>query len=123
MHSGPKDTPKRRRGHAALLLRIEELLSTHLSNPTLNVDWLADQLAMSRKTLYRKLQSLIQLGPADLIRQYRLRQAAELMKAGYTVAETADRVGFNTLSHFSAVFREFYQQTPTEFIASLVRRS
>ncbi len=105
------------------LLRIYALLEQHLDDPTISVDWLADQLAISRKTLYRKLQSLIQLGPADLIRQYRLRQAAELMKAGYTVAETADRVGFNTLSHFSAVFREFYQQTPTEFIASLARRS
>lgn len=71
---------------------------------------------MSRKTLYRKVQHVIQLPPADLIRQYRLRRAAELLRAGHTVSETADLVGFNTPSHFSLVFKEFYQKTPSEFV-------
>jgi signal transduction histidine kinase/CheY-like chemotaxis protein len=105
------------------LLRIYGLLDQHLDDPTIGVDWLADQLAMNRKTLYRKVQSLIQLAPADLIRQYRLRRAAELLKVGHNVAETADRVGFNTPSHFSLVFKETYQQTPTEFVSSQLKRA
>ena len=100
--------------------RIYGLLDSHLDNPLLGVDWLADQLAMSRKTLYRKVQSVIQLPPTDLIRQYRLRRAAELLQSGHTISETADLVGFNTASYFSVVFREFYQQTPSEFVASRV---
>ena len=96
--------------------RIYGLLDSHLDDPSLGVDWLADQLAMSRKTLYRKVQSVIQLPPADLIRQYRLRRAAEFLRAGHTVSETADLVGFNAASHFSQVFREFYQKTPSEFM-------
>ena len=100
------------------LVRIYGLLDQHLDDTTIGVDWLADQLAMNRKTLYRKVQSLTQLSPADLIRQYRMRKAAEFLKAGHNVAETADRVGFNTPSHFSLVFRETYQQTPTEFMAN-----
>ena len=99
------------------LTRIYELLEVHLDDPTISVDWLADQLAMSRKTLYRKVQSLIQLPPTDLIRQYRLRRAAELLRAGHTVSETADLAGFNTPSYFSLVFRDFYHKTPTEFMA------
>jgi AraC-like DNA-binding protein len=87
------------------------------------VDWLAGQLAMNRKTLYRKVQSLIQLAPADLIRQYRLRKAAELLRAGHNVAETADLVGFSTPSHFTIVFKEIYQQTPTEFLASRAKNT
>ncbi|GAB4029254.1 helix-turn-helix transcriptional regulator [Spirosoma jeollabukense] len=105
------------------LVRIYGLLDQHLDNSSISVDWLADQLAMNRKTLYRKVQSLIQLAPADLIRQYRLRKATELLKAGHNVAETADLVGFNTPSHFTLVFREAYQQTPTEFINNLVKKS
>ncbi len=97
--------------------RVYDLLEQHLDDSSLSVDWLADQLAMNRKTLYRKVQSLIQLGPADLIRQYRLRKAAELLRSGHTVAETADLVGFGTPSHFDLVFKEVYQQTPTEFMA------
>jgi AraC-like DNA-binding protein len=105
------------------LMRIYGLLDQHLDDSTIGVDWLADQLAMNRKTLYRKVQSLIQLAPADLIRQYRLRKAAELLRAGHNVVETADQTGFSTPSHFTAVFREFYQQTPTEFMSSLARRN
>ncbi|WP_179830197.1 hybrid sensor histidine kinase/response regulator transcription factor [Spirosoma fluviale] len=98
--------------------RIYELLDRYLDDSTIGVDWLADQLAMNRKTLYRKLQCLIQLSPTDLIRQYRLRKSTELLRAGYPVAEVSDLVGFNTPSHFALVFKEFYQQTPTEFTAS-----
>ncbi|MFC5412404.1 two-component regulator propeller domain-containing protein [Larkinella bovis] len=103
--------------------RIYALLEKHLDDSTINVDWLADQLAMNRKTLYRKLQSLIQLAPADLIRQYRIRKAAELLQTGYNVAETADQVGFSTPSHFAMVFKEIYQQTPTDFIASRAKKT
>ncbi|WP_240625884.1 ATP-binding protein [Spirosoma pollinicola] len=102
----------------SFLLRIYSLLDQYLDDPTISVDWLADQLNMNRKTLYRKVQSLIQLAPADLIRQYRLRKAAEFLRAGYNVTETADLVGFNTPSYFTTVFKEFYLQTPSEFIAS-----
>ena len=103
------------------LLRIYGLLDAHLDNSALGVDWLADQLAMTRKTLYRKVHSLIQLPPADLIRQYRLRRATDLLRRGHTVTETADLVGFSTPSHFAVVFKEFYQQTPTEFMNNRVK--
>lgn len=103
------------------LNRIYGLLDRNLDKPSLSVDWLAEQLAMSRKTLYRKVQAVIQLPPADLIRQYRLRRAAELLQNGHTVAETADQVGFSTPSYFSLVFREFYKKTPTEFVANWVK--
>ncbi|WP_332368455.1 ATP-binding protein [Spirosoma telluris] len=100
------------------LRRVYELLDNHLDNPSLNVDWLADQLAMSRKTLYRKIHSLIQLAPNELIRQYRLRKAIDLLRAGRNVAETTYLVGFKSPSHFTIVFKEFYQKTPTEFITT-----
>jgi CheY-like chemotaxis protein/AraC-like DNA-binding protein len=105
------------------LVRVYTLLEQNLDDSSIGVDWLADQLAMNRKTLYRKIQSLIQLAPADLIRQYRIRKAAELLRAGHNVAETADLVGFNTPSHFTMVFKEIYQQTPSEFVASRVKNA
>ncbi len=70
---------------------------------------------MSRKTLYRKVQSLTQLSPNKLIRNYRLRRAADLLQAGHSVSETAYKVGFETSSHFARAFKELYNQTPTEF--------
>ena len=102
----------------AFLLRVYKLLEDHLSDPSLDVDWLADQVAMSRKTLYRKIHSLVQLAPNELIRQYRLRKAADLLRAGYNASQTAYLVGFKTPSYFTIVFKEFYHKTPTEFAAT-----
>ena len=101
----------------AFLRRVYELLESHLNDPLLTVDWLADELAMSRKTLYRKVHSLTQLNPHELIRHYRLRKAADLLRAGHNASQTAHLTGFKTPSYFTMVFKEFYHKTPTEFVA------
>ena len=102
----------------AFLRRVYELLENHLNNPDINVDWLADQLAMSRKTLYRKIHTLLQLSPHELIRQYRLRKAADLLRVGHNASQTAYQTGFKTPSYFTLAFKEFYHKTPTEFVAA-----
>ncbi|CAN5361114.1 two-component regulator propeller domain-containing protein [soil metagenome] len=99
----------------AFLGRVYQLLENHLNDPALTVDWLADELAMSRKTLYRKIHSVIQLKPNELIRHYRLRKAADLLRAGHSPSQTAYLTGFKTPSYFTTVFKEFYHKTPTEF--------
>jgi AraC-like DNA-binding protein len=105
-----------------LMSRIYALLNGHLHDSSVCVNWLAHQLVMNRKTLYRKVYSLSQLTPTALIRAYRLRKAAELLCTGCTVTRTASSTGFKTLSHFTTVFKEFHQQTPTQFIASRVQK-
>ncbi len=98
------------------LQRVYQLLEQRLDDSTLSVEWLAEQLAMSRKTFYRKVQSLLQLSPVDLIRQYRLRKSIDLLKAGHNASETAYMLGFESPSYFARVFREFYHQSPTEYL-------
>lgn len=91
------------------------LLEKHLDKSDLSVEWLAEQLMMSRKTLLRKMQTLLRIAPSEFIQQYRLRRAAELLRAGHPVAETAYLVGFNTPAYFGQCFKEFYQTTPREY--------
>ncbi|QMW04775.1 response regulator [Spirosoma foliorum] len=96
--------------------RLYQLLEERLDDSSLSVEWLADQLALSRKTLYMKVNKLLQVSPNDLIRQYRLRKAIDLLRAGHNASETAYMVGFESPSYFTRVFKEFYQQTPTDYI-------
>ncbi len=98
------------------LRKLYALIEQHLDDSTLSVEWLADQLAMSRKALYLKVHNLTHLSPVELIRQYRLRKAIDLLRIGHSAAETAYLVGFDSPSYFTKVFREFYQQTPTAYI-------
>ena len=87
--------------HDPLLRQIYNLLDGQRAGVMVNVDWLADQLAVNRKTLYRKMTRLTRLSPSELIRQYYLHKAASLLREGYTVAEAAYKVGFNTSRTFA----------------------
>ncbi|GAB3796361.1 hypothetical protein GCM10028819_13840 [Spirosoma humi] len=98
------------------LRKLYTLIEAHLDDSTLSVEWLADELAMSRKALYLKVHNLTHLSPVELIRQYRLRKAIDLLRLGHSAAETAYLVGFETPSYFTKVFREFYKQTPSAYV-------
>ena len=98
------------------LRRLYTLLEQRLDDSSLSVEWVADQLAMSRKTLYLKVHTLTHLSPNELIRHYRLRKSIDLLRAGHNTSETAYLVGFESPSYFTKVFREFYRQTPTEYL-------
>lgn len=98
------------------LRRLYQLIEQRLDDPSLNVEWLADQLAVSQRTLQRKVHTLTHLSPVDIIRQYRLQKAIELLQNGHNASETAYRVGFDSPSYFSKVFKEAYQQTPTYYL-------
>ncbi|NID10214.1 helix-turn-helix transcriptional regulator [Fibrivirga algicola] len=98
------------------LRQLYGLLDKHLDDPSINVDWLAMQLGINRKTLYRQVLRLTGYTPTILIRQYRLQQAINLLQAGHSVIETAEAVGFSTASHFTTVFKKQYGQTPTQFV-------
>ncbi len=97
------------------LRRLYALLDEHLDDPELNVEHLLEPMGMSRSTLQRKLKVLTDLSPAEVIRLYRLKQAAKYLRQGMSVAETAYQVGFKTPSHFSRMFRAQYQIAPAKF--------
>lgn len=100
------------------LKELYKVLETHLDNPSLGVEWLAAKMGMSRKTLLRKVQMLTKLSPNELIRQYRLRKAADLLRLGHSVAQTAYAVGFETPTYFGQCFKELFGTTPGRFVDS-----
>jgi AraC-like DNA-binding protein len=71
---------------------------------------------MTRMQLHRKLKAVSGQSPAEVLRQFRLQQAAErLQKKSGTVSEIAYEVGFNNLSYFAKLFREKYGVNPSEY--------
>lgn len=98
------------------LTKLDQIIESHLDDSVFRVEQLADAVAMSLRTLTRKLTMLTGVSPARLIRTHRLRRATELLRAGHSVAETAYLVGFDHPSNFATAFKEMYQQTPTEFV-------
>jgi AraC-like DNA-binding protein len=98
--------------------KVYQLLEIKLDDSGFGVDELAELSGLSRTNLYRKLKALTGLPANQFIRNYRLKRATQLLRAGHTVSETAVLVGFESSSYFSHSFRTLYQVTPTEFVGS-----
>ena len=102
----------------AFMERLFGVIDNHLSDTTFSVDSLADALQLNRRTLQRKVNSLTNLSPNELIRNHRLRRALTLLKQGESIADAAFKVGFETPSYFTKCFKETFGIKPSELDVS-----
>ena len=78
---------------------------------------IAKEIGISRVHLHRKLKELTNQSTRDLIRNVRLKQAANLLiYKRYSVTEVASLTGFSSITLFSRSFKELYGMTPSEYI-------
>ncbi len=98
------------------LEQFYQTLEQQLDNPAFGVEELANELGIHRATMLRKVKALTNQSIIELIRQYRMKRASQLLSQGISVTETAYRVGFNNLPYFSKCFREVYHKTPSDYI-------
>jgi len=97
---------------AAMLKAIE----AHIGDEQYNADLLARDVAMSRASLYKKLQTMLGITPTDFIRNVRLKRAAQLLTdTQLSINEIAARVGFATARNFSTQFKKMFGLTPSEY--------
>ena len=84
---------------------LNKIILKFISNPQLSVEMIADQMNMSRPTLYRKIKAISDLTPNELIIICRLKKAAELILEGkHSLGDIAEIVGFSSQSYFSRSF-------------------
>lgn len=99
-----------------LLDKIDAFIQLHMDDPDLTVEMLSSEVAMSRVQLYKRLVPLTGNTPSEYIRVKRLEKAVQLLHdGGYSVSETAYRVGFNNPRYFSKYFAETYGITPSQY--------
>lgn len=99
-----------------LLDKIVNFINNHLDNPDLTVDSLVEEAGISRSALFKKIKTLIGISPMELIKNIRLKKAAELVKEGScNFTQIAYKTGFNDSQYFSKCFKQIYGVTPTEY--------
>jgi len=97
---------------AQMLKAIEE----HMDDEQYNADLLARDVAMSRASLYKKLQTMLGITPTDFIRNVRLKRAAMLLaNTQLNINEIAANVGFATPRNFSTQFKKMFGVTPSQY--------
>ena len=98
------------------LKRLIEIIYENLDNPELNIDKLANDMAISRSTLYRKIKNVSELSPNDFIQLIRLKRSAELIKENqYQISEIAYMTGFSSPNYFSKCFFNQFGVNPKDF--------
>ena len=97
--------------------KLMAIIESKMDDPEFDVDILVTEIGMSRSVLYKKVQTLTSYSIADLIKEMRLKKAAELFKqTSMSVADVAFSVGFNDRKYFSKEFRKQFEMSPSEFI-------
>lgn len=99
------------------MCKLNTLLRENLSNPDLNVPFIASAMAMSRTTLYSKFSHLSDVSVGDYVIRFRMVEASRLLSShkDMSIQEVADRVGFSSARYFSTAFKQSYGVTPTEY--------
>jgi transcriptional regulator GlxA family with amidase domain len=101
---------------AQFLRRLRDVVEKNLSDFEFDMDALAGKMAVSRRSLFRKLKVVTGCTPNSFVRTVRLKRAAQLLKTSkMTVLEITYAVGFSDLKHFRAVFRDSFGSLPGEY--------
>lgn len=97
-------------------VRITQCIEKHLSESEFSADTIAEEVGMSKASLYKKVKAIMGLTPHGLIKQYRLRKAADLLKnTDMSVSEVIYETGFNSRSYFYKSFNEMFHCHPKDF--------
>lgn len=110
------DNMKMNKADEEFMNRVTALINENISNENFNVESMADIFCMSRSSLLRKIKTLFNLSPVELIRIIRLKKAAELIQEGkYRMGDICYMVGINSQSYFTRLFLKQFGITPKAF--------
>ena len=100
--------------------RFLALVNERIGDSELNVDALAGELGLGRSQFYRKIKSLTNYSPVELLRRIRLSRARTLLtRTEQSVSEISYAVGFSTPAYFTKCYREAFGETPSELRSRL----
>ena len=91
-------------------------LQRNIANADYTVEDMANAVGMSDSAYRKKCRALIGQSPSDLLRDTRMKRAAELIDAReLNVAQVAYEVGYSDPHYFGKCFKAYYGMTATEW--------
>ena len=98
------------------LLKLDALISDNMSNPELDVTFLATNMYISRSLLFNKVKTITGMGIVDYVNKQRIDKSIVLMNTtSMNITEISEVVGFSSLRYFSKVFKSIIGETPSNY--------
>lgn len=97
--------------------KCTDIILNNIEDSEFSVNTLAQELGMSRTSVFTKIKGIIGMTPNDFIKITRLKKACRMMVEGeYRVTEIGFLVGFSSSSYFAKCFQKQFGMLPTEFL-------
>jgi YesN/AraC family two-component response regulator len=98
------------------LERFVETVEKNLDRSEIDIAYIASELGVSRAKLYNKVKGLTGKSTMEFILNCRLKKAATLLLENeMSVKEIMDRIGIESQSYFTSVFKKEFGETPAAF--------
>lgn len=98
------------------LQKLSEIINEHIPDSSFSVEVLAENLAVSRSLLFKKLHSLVGESPSELIKRTKLNKAAKLIENNVdNISQIALEVGFSNPSYFAECFKKQFSVAPSQY--------
>ncbi len=101
--------------HDARYHNICEYLTHHLSSQRTITQW-ANELNISSKTFERQFLALTGISFGKWCQQARILYSLEMLSEGLPIIDVALNCGYSSHSAYSAAFKDFFGQSPSNFI-------
>lgn len=99
-----------------LVEKVTTIIRDNIDNPLLSTKYVAAELGMTTRNLYRQLQGITSDTPSAIIKETRLERARSLLaKSELTVEEIIPRAGFSNRATFFHLFSTRFGCTPREY--------
>ena len=97
--------------------KVEDFIAQHISEPGLSVADLAAHMAMSRATLYYKMNASFGKGVAEIIEEKRMEMAEQLLSTtSFSILDISEKVGYSSPRYFSTRFKLLHSgETPLKY--------
>ncbi|WP_455586421.1 ATP-binding protein [Bacteroides sp.] len=98
------------------LNKMLQIIDENIMNPEISTQFVADAMGLSTRNLYRKLEGITEMTPANIIKEYRLNMAQKLLvKTKLSIDEIIYKSGFTNRGTFFKLFSSKYGYTPKAY--------
>jgi signal transduction histidine kinase/DNA-binding response OmpR family regulator len=100
------------------LTDLEKTVRQHIGNAHLSIDFIADEMHISRAQFYRRLQSLTGLTPNQYLQEILFNHARQLLEQRRvsSVKAASAAIGIQTVQYFSEQFKARFGKLPSDYL-------
>lgn len=101
--------------------KLLSIIEQHVGDTDYNVSLLAEDMNMSRASLFRKTKAMTGRNPTDMLKEIRLKKAAAMLQdtPHASISDIAAKVGFSSPQYFTKCFKDMFGVQPGQYRRSM----